>query len=160
MTQSGTAGRRPTTPRLVRTLAVIVLAAVTAGLVAGCGDSGGTTEPEDDSTTSTTAKPTEGATIPDIAGPAGKCLTSAATFLGLQLLALSGEDKARDAAAQVAKLKSELPESLHDEVDLVATTFAALADRGVRAGADQLQDPRVKAAITLIAAEITRTCGS
>jgi len=159
VTPSGTAGRRTTTPRLVRALAVIVLAAVTAGMVTGCGDSGGTTEPEE-STTSTTAKPVEGATIPDIAGPAGQRLTSAATFLGLQLLALSGEDKARDAAAQVAKLKSELPESLHDEVDLVATTFAALADRGVRAGADQLQDPRVKAAITAIAAEITRTCGS
>jgi hypothetical protein len=159
VTPSGSGGRRPTAPKLVRALAVLLLATISAGVVPACGDSGGTTEP-DDSSTSTTAKPTEGATIPDISGPAGKCLTSAATFLGLQLLALSGEDKARDAAAQVAKLKTELPDSLHDEVDLVATTFAALADKGVRAGADQLQDPRVKAAIAAIAAEITRTCGS
>jgi hypothetical protein len=142
----------------VRAVAAVVVVGVAVATLSGCNDTGETTEPGDATTTTTTVA--EGATIPELPGPAGKCITSAATFLGLQLLALSGEDKARDAQAQVTKLKSELPESFHDDIDLVATTFGNLADKGIRASASELQDPKVKAAIESIAAEITKTCGA
>ena len=141
--------------RSVSTLACVLTLCV---VVPACGGDGGTTA-VGDSRPTTTAKPKNTTpTIPDLGlGKGGDCLKLAGTYAALAILVLRGGDAAKTAQAQVTAMKEQLPASLDDDVDVVAATYAKIADKGV-AGATELQTPEYKAANQAIVDYLGKTC--
>lgn len=115
--------------------------------------------------TTTTAEDSEDGsegTIPDFGdelGDVGDCLEAAAAYASLALSALSSEDGAAEAQKQAEALKDQLPEELHDEIDVVAEAFGKVSSEGLIEGAEALDSPEFNKANGAIEEYFTETCG-
>jgi hypothetical protein len=94
----------------------------------------------------------------DVAGSMGDCLDAAGVYFTLALTAVEGEEGAAKAQEQAEELKSQLPEDLQDDIDVVAETFDAIAKEGVLDGASRLNDPAFTEANQNITDYLQTTC--
>lgn len=101
----------------------------------------------------------EGASGGPDAAALNRCLEIAGSWAGLRLAALGSPDDARQARADAEELKANLPDSLHDDVDVVAAAFGEVAEKGIVDGAAALDTPEFLQANQAIEAHLTRNCG-
>lgn len=139
-----------------RSLCAVLVAVLAAGAtVTSCSgnDAPGTARGRGtDTASSTTASIGPGATttIPDlgdVTGPVGDCLKLAGRFSNLVQGMLEGPDGARRSQKAAEQMKSELPESLHDDADVVARTFGQIADHGGQVDGADVDESAYKAAV-------------
>lgn len=89
----------------------------------------------------------------------GDCVSITASIASLMTLAVGGEDGADRTAAKAAELKAVTPPTLHDDIDVMAGTIAAVAREGMVDGSDRLQDPTYRAAEETVAEWVGSGCG-
>jgi hypothetical protein len=156
----------------------LTLAALMIFGVAGCGDdekaddttelesdgskASDTTEADSNDSSSSDSSSDE----PDLSdlgdmdlGNLDECMTVAATYAGLAMSALGGEEAAKEALSQLDELKTELPSDLEDDLDVIAEAYGEVADKGIIDGADALDSDEFNEADANIQAWLEETCG-
>lgn len=123
----------------------------------GSSDSGGS----DSGSSSDSTLPDVGDITESIPGleNMGDCLDLAASYSSLYLEALGGADGAKDAQAKAKEMKSQLPDDLHDDIDVVADAIGEVADKGIVNGSDALSTSEYEDANTAITDYLTKECG-
>jgi len=76
------------------------------------------------------------------------------------LTALGGKEAAEQAEDALDKLKGELPDELHDDLETLAEAYAVLATEGLMEGSEALDSPEFTEASDRISAYFEKECGS
>ena len=87
----------------------------------------------------------------------GDCFDLATAYSSLYLQALSGD--AAEAQKQAEELKDQLPEELHDELDVVAAAIGEVAEEGPLGGSSALSTPEYRDADAAITDYLQQECG-
>lgn len=99
--------------------------------------------------------------IPDLSdfGNLGECMEAAAAYAGIALSALGGEDAAKDAEKALEGMKANLPDELHDDLELVANAYATMAKEGLIEGGEAVDTPEFNEASERISDYFDKECG-
>lgn len=90
----------------------------------------------------------------------GDCVDLLTNYVKLQAETFGGASGAADAQREAENLKGQLPEELHDDLDVVATAIGEVADGGLTGGTAPLETPEFKEADSNINAYFDQECGS
>lgn len=126
---------------------------------AGGSDSGGDSGTSGDSGSEESDGPDLGDITESVPGleNLGDCFDLATAYSSLYLQALSGD--AAEAQQKAEELKDQLPEELHDELDVVAAAIGEVAEEGPLGGSSALSTPEYQEADTAITDYLQQECG-
>jgi hypothetical protein len=87
----------------------------------------------------------------------GDCFDLATAYSSLYVQAISGD--AAEAQKQAEELKAQLPEDLHDDIDVVAAAIGEVAEEGPLSGSSALTTPEYQDADSAITDYLQKECG-
>jgi len=91
-------------------------------------------------------------------GEMSDCFSLAATYGSLYFEALGGGDGAKGAEAKAEQMKEQLPESLHDDIDVIADAIGTVAEEGIINGSDALDTDEYNEANDAISKYFEQEC--